>query len=49
VFALMIEINRALYMDEQTGRRRPRFTTLAGQIQHALRRVIDLGTTVAPT
>ncbi len=36
VLALMVEVNRRLYMDEQSGARLPAFETLAGTIQEVL-------------
>ena len=41
VMAIMIEINRALYMDEASGERRPDFVTVAAAIQSVVRQLID--------
>jgi len=40
VMALMIEVNRRLYMDEQTGERRPDFATIQTRVQDVMRSVI---------
>ncbi len=47
--ALQIEINRAIYMEERTLEKKPGFATLAADLQHAFRQVMDdLGGEVTP-
>ena len=40
VHSVMVEVNRALYMDEATGERSPQFGDVARKLQHALRTII---------
>ena len=41
VLALMVEVNRSLYMDESSGQRRSDFETQAGRIRSVLRSLIE--------
>jgi len=45
VMAIMTEINRALYMNEASGERRPDFFTVASAIRSVVRQLIDAACT----
>jgi hypothetical protein len=42
VRAVMIEVRRDLYMDEESGARLPRFDEVRGRISGALRTIADV-------
>lgn len=42
VMAIMVELNRGLYMNERTGEKREEFVELGERVQTALRQVVDM-------